>query len=420
MESDSWSEVARFQVSSSEEINRLNVQVDAKLYQSVQFSLAFPVVAKTVFTFPLPFTISPSMPPKRHPELEGYAFPAFYTFELKSRRKTLQNRLIWICMGLVLGLGGAVTSYLLLPKLWRWLPQEATSVVPSDNPFQQGVSQAMSAAELTQQAEFREEWSQVALLWQQAINYMKLVSEGDPNYAIAQQKIAEYQRNLQYAKSNVATRNASNPGQRTYWTIGSDRELVLLIQGAPDRVVQYDASCRETLYYGKSTVELKNGYVTEYSDLGQNLKVLADQETALSLVSGSQNWTLGDRAAKVFQVQGTPTRTLIYEDAETLFFGESSIEINQGRVFGYHNVDGNLKVDTQMVVYGTQQQTPPTAWNLGANRAQVLAAQRQPPTAVSRQDGACKETYRFGDSVVTFKNGFAVEYSNIGNRLKLQ
>ncbi|OKH35411.1 hypothetical protein NIES2119_20545 [[Phormidium ambiguum] IAM M-71] len=75
-----------------------------------------------------------------------------------------------------------------------------TPTQPSLDSFKEAVNQAMSAAKLTQTAKTKEEWNQVVSLWEKAIAHLNLVPQTHPNYAKAQQKITEYQRNLEYAK----------------------------------------------------------------------------------------------------------------------------------------------------------------------------------------------------------------------------
>jgi pilus assembly protein FimV len=43
----------------------------------------------------------------------------------------------------------------------------------------------------------------VATLWEEAIDLMKKVPQSDSNYAVAQQKAVEYEKNLTYAKGNA-------------------------------------------------------------------------------------------------------------------------------------------------------------------------------------------------------------------------
>ena len=73
----------------------------------------------------------------------------------------------------------------------------------SEVPFYDAVKNAQEAANLTQTAKTKEEWQKVATLWQNAIALMKAVPEGESNYKVAQEKVGEYGRNLQYAQKNA-------------------------------------------------------------------------------------------------------------------------------------------------------------------------------------------------------------------------
>jgi hypothetical protein len=76
-------------------------------------------------------------------------------------------------------------------------------VLPQIDTFREAVSKAINAANLTQSAKSPGEWKIVVTQWQTAIALMKSVPSSSPNYAIAQQKIIEYQKNLNYADKNA-------------------------------------------------------------------------------------------------------------------------------------------------------------------------------------------------------------------------
>ncbi|NJK99485.1 MAG: hypothetical protein HC910_02570 [Spirulinaceae cyanobacterium SM2_1_0] len=85
-------------------------------------------------------------------------------------------------------------------------PQAAPQAAPpvtSQTPFRDGVNAATSAAEAVQTAQSPEQWQAVVQQWQQAIALMQAVPAEDPNYTVAQQKVAEYQGYLQYAQQNA-------------------------------------------------------------------------------------------------------------------------------------------------------------------------------------------------------------------------
>ncbi len=356
---------------------------------------------------------------QNHPELGRKGNQSLYSFQLKSRRQILRERLFWVCTGLGVGLAVAV-GVSFSPSLVDSLRNPLDAPTGStDGPLTQGLGQGMRAAELTQSAELKEDWVEVAMLWQNAIALLQSVESGSQDYSVAQQKITEYQRNLEYAEKNVATRAARQPLARDYWTLGSDRELVLSIQGLPGQIRQVSTSCYETWHYDNSIVELKNGYVSSYDNFDKNLKVLGVGETALSIRGDNRHWTLGSSKASVLQLQGTPERTngLQSEQYSTLYYGDSFVLLQKDRVIGYFNSDKNLNVSTAS--------TPTSgvdfsSWSIGSNRLQVLQAQQQTPQAISRSDESCEEIFHFGNSEVQFRQGIVTGYRNIDQNLKLR
>jgi hypothetical protein len=95
-----------------------------------------------------------------------------------------------------------------------WLAHEeavdATQFVPSfqiqaqskaqRNLLQAAYDRAVTAATLAQIAQTPDQWSQVVEHWQTALSALADVPEGHPQYALAQDKQVEYQRNLTYSK----------------------------------------------------------------------------------------------------------------------------------------------------------------------------------------------------------------------------
>ncbi len=70
--------------------------------------------------------------------------------------------------------------------------------------FYNAVNKATSAAELTQTAKTKAQWNTVATNWRQAIALMKAVPKANANHKVAQQKVVEYQKNLNYAQQASA------------------------------------------------------------------------------------------------------------------------------------------------------------------------------------------------------------------------
>ncbi|QHG18912.1 hypothetical protein [Nostoc sp. ATCC 53789] len=78
----------------------------------------------------------------------------------------------------------------------------SAALIPQADTFREAVSKAINAANLTQSAKSPDEWKTVVSQWKTAITLMKTVPSSSPNYVVAQQKITEYQRNLNYAEKN--------------------------------------------------------------------------------------------------------------------------------------------------------------------------------------------------------------------------
>jgi hypothetical protein len=70
------------------------------------------------------------------------------------------------------------------------------------DPFGEAVNAAMAAAEAAQTAKSAGDWNNVSNLWAKAIELMNAVPESSSNYQTAQQKVLEYQPNLDYAQQN--------------------------------------------------------------------------------------------------------------------------------------------------------------------------------------------------------------------------
>jgi hypothetical protein len=79
------------------------------------------------------------------------------------------------------------------------LSEVVTPQLPDEN-FKKGLEKAMNAAVLVQTEKSKPEWEFVATQWQNAIDYMKQVQPDDSNYKAAQERVIQYQKNLEYAR----------------------------------------------------------------------------------------------------------------------------------------------------------------------------------------------------------------------------
>ncbi|ERT09196.1 putative membrane protein [Lyngbya aestuarii BL J] len=85
------------------------------------------------------------------------------------------------------------------PKIETEKPEVITPKVADEN-FKKGIENATNASELVQTANSKPEWEFVATQWQNAIDYMKQVQPDDSNYKAAQERVVQYQKNLEYAR----------------------------------------------------------------------------------------------------------------------------------------------------------------------------------------------------------------------------
>ncbi|MEO1146980.1 MAG: retropepsin-like aspartic protease [Cyanobacteria bacterium J06638_22] len=102
------------------------------------------------------------------------------------------------------------------PALETATPATEPSAAPDPAPdnseanYQRGLEQATQAANLGQVAQSRDDWRLAAAQWQRAIELMQTIPASSANYATAQAKIPEYQRNLAVAEQQ-ANRPIVNP-----------------------------------------------------------------------------------------------------------------------------------------------------------------------------------------------------------------
>ena len=86
-------------------------------------------------------------------------------------------------------------------------PSSSATSSPSSQPqpdkFSEALDRGMGAAVITQSAVSKDDWNLIASEWQSAIQLLKAVPQSSPNYAMAQKKIPEYQRNLVIAQQKT-------------------------------------------------------------------------------------------------------------------------------------------------------------------------------------------------------------------------
>lgn len=329
------------------------------------------------------------------------------------RRRLPGRRLLSPVLGIAL-MGASVGFAIVVATQDLRLGSSRSFAAAQAEPFRWAVNRAVSASELTQQANSVEEWKIVAKWWQEAIDLMRQVPMSYARYDVAQSRIPQYERNLQYAQRKAEESTQTAPGEGL-WSAGSRRAEVIGIQGKPSSTDRYDSMCKEVLRYGKSAVELRNGVVIRYEDFDRNLRVTAQPDH--SFKKAASFWGLGSTKEEVFAVQGTPSRVTQYEYSkkELLYYSNSTVELTDNRVTGYRNFSNNLYVQTLPVGQTSNQ----PYWTMNSMREDLFRIQGT-PTHVELDDPSCTETLSYGNSKIELKNGFITGYDNVDNNLKVR
>ncbi|MBD1996763.1 retroviral-like aspartic protease family protein [Leptolyngbya sp. FACHB-541] len=104
------------------------------------------------------------------------------------------------------------TSPIASPAPVAPIASPAVSTPQPPDPYQQAISRASSAFTISQSARSQDDWRLVASRWQQAIDLLASVPAASPNRSLAQTKLSEYRRNLDYAQQQASRSTAlANP-----------------------------------------------------------------------------------------------------------------------------------------------------------------------------------------------------------------
>lgn len=97
-------------------------------------------------------------------------------------------------------------------------PKKQPTIAPTEA-YQQAMDIAYSAAVIAQSAASSEDWKLIANQWKDAIALLRTIPSSSSNYAIAQSKISQYQRNLGTAQQKAISFRPSTPDEATIATI---------------------------------------------------------------------------------------------------------------------------------------------------------------------------------------------------------
>ncbi len=94
------------------------------------------------------------------------------------------------------------------------LERKVPTTIPAKDAYEQALDAAYSAAILGQSAQSTDDWQLVTSRWQEAISLLRKVPFSSAYHAIAQPKIAQYQRNLQVAQKQATRPRPSSPSTK--------------------------------------------------------------------------------------------------------------------------------------------------------------------------------------------------------------
>jgi outer membrane protein assembly factor BamE (lipoprotein component of BamABCDE complex) len=176
-----------------------------------------------------------------------------------------------------------------------------------------------------------------------------------------------------------------------YFTVGSTKDDVLVVQGTPTRVGDYEWA------YGLSTVDFRNDRVVSWTIYGSyplHAKMLPSSSASNSL----GYFTVGSTKDDVLVVQGTPTRVGDYEWA----YGLSTVDFRNDRVVSW-TIYGSYPLHAKMLPSSSASNSL-GYFTVGSTKDDVLVVQGT-PTRVGDYEWA------YGLSTVEFRDGRVVSWT---------
>ena len=117
---------------------------------------------------------------------------------------------------------------------------------------------------------------------------------------------------------------------------------------------------------------------------------------------------LGTPRAEVIQILGEPDRATVFESIkrETMYYGESRIELHKGLVVGWRNV-------TDLPIWMGDAQPDAAPVEVGSPPGQVLAVMGT-PREIEYNPSNAQQNWRYGSSGIRFVVGKVLDWSNFG------
>jgi hypothetical protein len=188
----------------------------------------------------------------------------------------------------------------------------------------------------------------------------------------------------------------AEPPPPAWFSIGSSQTEVVRVQGQPSRIQG------QVWVYGLSEIHFRQGRVWGYDNFDGSLRVrVQPQETG----GPGAFVTLGSTSDEVLHAHGTPTRI----ENDRWYYGFSEIHFKDGRVSGFDNYFGNLKIQmlpssaaaastASSAADAGEKPATPAFFTIGSSRDEVLAVQGTPSSVQGN-------LWSYGFSSVMFRDG---------------
>ena len=181
---------------------------------------------------------------------------------------------------------------------------------------------------------------------------------------------------------------------KTHFSLGDTQDVVLSVMGTPS------AQIGNTWQYEYDSVRFEDGRVASYSNISGDLKIKLAPQTQ----STKSTFTLGDTQDVVLSVMGTPSAQI----GNTWQYEYDSVRFEGGRVAGYSNISGDLKIAISPKIRSSK-----THFSLGDTQDVVLSVMGTPSAQIGN-------TWQYEYDSVRFEDGRVASYSNISGDLLIR
>ncbi len=130
-------------------------------------------------------------------------------------------------------------------------------------------------------------------------------------------------------------------------------------------------------------------------------------------------WHIGSSRGQMLAIQGEPTRTIKYDSQcrELFYFNSSRVDVQNGRVIDYQDVDNNLLVILPKDLPNSSA-IPDGFWSLGSTKEAVFAIEGTPSQFI-RYEALNQELLYYGNSLIELENNAVIGYHNADGNLNV-